>query len=162
MTRERLEIDVCVREAQERDAAALALLFSVSSGVATTAAQIEERLRRVRGVEVCLVAEVAGQVVGVGCLRCLPCLGEDGPYAELSDLFVSIESRRLGIGEALVAALETRAKAAGALGWQVIVDANNEPARSLYRKLGFATFAVAQQKWFGDERPFRLPPSDAS
>lgn len=159
---ERLDIDVRVREADERDATALALLLSDSSGLATTAAQVEARLRRSRGFELCLVAEVEGRVVGFGGLRCLPCLGEDTPYAELSELFVSIESRRLGIGEALVAALEARARAAGAMGWSVIVDPKNEPARSLYQKLGFGTFAAAQQKWFSEERPFRVRASEES
>jgi ribosomal protein S18 acetylase RimI-like enzyme len=159
MRHERLDIAISVREAEERDAAGLAVLFSDFSGLATSATQVEERLRRTRGIELCLVAEVDGRLVGFGCLRCVPCLGEDGPYAELSDLFVSVESRRLGIAEALVAALEARARAAGALGWSVIVDPKNEAARSLYQKLGFATFAVAQQKWFGDERPFRPPPA---
>lgn len=158
MKHEGLDIAVTVREAEARDATALALLLTDFSGVVTTSAQIEARLRRIRGVEVCLVAEAEGRLVGFGCLRCLPCLGEDGPYAELSDLFVGIESRWLGIAEALVAALESRARAAGALGWSVIVDPKNEAALSLYQKLGFATFAVAQQKWFGAERPFRPPP----
>jgi ribosomal protein S18 acetylase RimI-like enzyme len=155
MTRERLDIAVTVREAGEQDAAQLALLLTDFSGVVTAPAQVEARLRRIHGVELCLVAEVDGRLAGFGCLRCIPCLGEDGPYAELSDLFVRIESRRLGIAEALVGALEARARGAGALGWQVIVDPKNEAARSLYQKLGFSTFAVAQQKWFGDDRPFR-------
>ena len=53
------------------------------------------------------------------------------------------------------AVLEARARA-GACGWSVIVDPKNEAARSPYEQLGFATFAVAQQKWFGSERPFRI------
>ena len=160
MTRESVDLAVSVREAEQRDAAGLAPLMSAFCGLATSAAQVEERLRRARGVELCLIAEVEGHLVGFGCLRCLPCLGEDGPYAELSDLFVSFESRRLGIAEAIVRALEARARAAGAMGWSVIVDPKNEAARSLYQKLGFATFAVAQQKWFSAARPFRARPSD--
>jgi ribosomal protein S18 acetylase RimI-like enzyme len=149
-------LDIAVREAQERDAPALAALLSDSTGLATSAAQVAARLRRIRGIELCVLAEVGGQVVGFASLRCLPCLGEEGPYAELVDLFVRAGSRRMGAARALVAALEARARAAGACGWSVVVDPTNEAARSLYEKLGFATFAVAQQKWFGSERPFRI------
>ncbi len=162
MSRERLDIDLSVREAESGDSSSLAALLSGFTGLETTAAQVEARLQRIRGLELVLVAEVEGRLVGFGCLRCLPCLGEDGPFAELSDLFVSAESRRLGIGEALVRALEARARAAGALGWQVNVDPDNEAARRLYQKLGFARFAVAQQKWFSDERPFRPAPAPTS
>ena len=162
MSRERPDIDLNVREAEPRDAASLAALLSGFTGLETTATQVEVRLQRIRGLELVLVAEVKGRLVGFGCLRCLPCLGEDGPFAELSDLFVSVESRRLGIGEALVRALEARARAAGALGWQVNVDPDNEAARRLYQKIGFVRFAVTQQKWFSEERPFRPVPSPAS
>jgi ribosomal protein S18 acetylase RimI-like enzyme len=160
--RERLDMSIRVREAELADSAALASMLSSFTGLATSAAQVEARLQRIHGLELVLVAEVDGRLVGLGCLRCLPCLGEDGPFAELSDLFVSVESRRLGIGEALVHALEARARAAGAMGWQVNVDPENEAARRLYQKLGFAQFAVAQQKWFSAERPFRLPPASTS
>src|SRR5262245_39514881 len=126
MSRERLDIDVSVREAGLADSAALASMLSVFTGLATTAAQVETRLQRIRGLELVLVAEVESRLVGFGCLRCLPCLGEDGPFAELSDLFVSVESRRLGIGEALVRALEARARKAGAMGGLGQADQKDE------------------------------------
>jgi ribosomal protein S18 acetylase RimI-like enzyme len=148
--------EVRVREAEDRDAPALAMLMSDFTGLTTTAAQIAARLTRCRGVELCMVAEIATEVVGFGCLRCVPCMGEDTPYAELSDLFVRRESRGLGAAAALLCALEARAKAAGAFGWSVIVDPGNEAARRLYEKRGFTTFAIAQQTWFGSERPFRI------
>jgi ribosomal protein S18 acetylase RimI-like enzyme len=99
---------------------------------------------------------VAGPA-GFASLKLTHCLGEDVPYAEVSELFVAPLLRRRGVGTALLSHLEQRARAAGATGWSVIVDAENAGALGLYRKQGFGTFAIAMQQWFSDARPFRVP-----
>ena len=146
-----------MRTAEDRDCPALAALLSQSTGLETTASQVRARLVKSRGIEHPIVAEQDGQVAGFASLKLTHSLGEDAPYAEVSELFVEPRLRQHGIGAALLADLEQRARAAGASGWSVIVDAENAAAMGLYRKQGFGTFAIAMQQWFSGARPFRPP-----
>ena len=146
-----------IRSAEDRDCPALAALLSQSTGLETTVDQVRARLVKSRGTEHPIVAELDGQVAGFASLKLTHCLGEDGPYAEVSELFVAPLLRERGVGAALLSDLEQRARAAGASGWNVIVDAENAAAMGLYRKQGFETFAIAMQQWFSDARPFREP-----
>ena len=56
----------------------------------------------------------------------------------LHDLFVSPEHRRNGIAEALIEAVHTRAKAAGACEVILSTAHGNKNAQALYEKLGYA------------------------
>ena len=147
---------ISIRAAEGRDLPSLAALLSQSTGLETSAIQVHARLSKSQGIEHPIVATIEEQVVGFASLRLAPCLGEDGPYAEVSELFVLPQHRQHGIGAALLSDLEKRARAAGATGWSVIVDAENASAMGLYRKQGFGTFAIAMQQWFSDERPFKV------
>ena len=97
-----------------------------------------------------------GQVVGFASLRLVNYLGEDAPYAEMSELFVSASYRRQGIARALIAELEVRARAAGASSMAVLTAPDNDAALSLYRAMGFQEFSIALQKWFTEDRPYRV------
>ncbi len=159
------DLGITIRAATEADAAALARLFTAFTGLETSAAQLRERLRRSQGVEHPIVAEQGGEVVAVASLRLHAYLGEEAPYAELSELFVRADHRRQGIARALVLRLEQQARDAGATGWSVLTGEENEAARAFYAALGFRPFSVALQKWFSDERPYREagePPPEES
>lgn len=147
--------EIRVRDVQESDAGAMAQLLQEFSGVKTTAEQVRGRLSRGRGVEYPVIAEVDGEAVGFASLRLVHYLGEDVPFAELSDLFVREPSRRRGVADALLAELETRARAAGSSCWTVVTGGDNDAAQALFRRAGFETYAVAMQRWFSDSRPFR-------
>ena len=149
---------IAIRPAEDRDYPALAALLSQSTGLETSVTQVRARLEKSRGIEHPIVAALGDQVAGFASLKLTHCLGEDGPYAEVSELFVAPLLRQHGVGAALLSDLEKRARAAGATGWSVIVDPENASALGLYRKQGFGTFAIAMQQWFSDARPFRVLP----
>jgi len=143
-----------LRDISEGDAEAISRLITEFTQLPTTATQIQQRLARSRGIEHPILAEIDGNVVGFASLRLLNYLGEDEPYAEISELFVSASYRRLGIARALMAELEARARAAGASSLAVLTAADNDPAKALYQAMGFEEFSIALQKWF-IENPYR-------
>lgn len=144
-----------VRDAHEDDAQVLSQLLTEFTHLTVTAAQIHQRLVRSQGVEHPLVAELDGQVVGFASLRLLNYLGEDAPYAEISELFVLERYRRRGIARLLMIEMEVRARAAGASSLAVLTAADNDTAVALYHALGYQAFSIALQKWFTEERPYR-------
>jgi ribosomal protein S18 acetylase RimI-like enzyme len=148
--------EIAVRPVGDSDVTALAALLSQSSGVSTSASQARTRLDRSRGVEHPFVAEVSGEVAGFASVRLIPYLGDDRPYAEISELFVNERLRKQGVGAALLAALETHARNAGAMGIAVITDKDNASALALYRSRGLEAFAIALQTWFSQQRPYKL------
>ncbi|MBN1922607.1 MAG: GNAT family N-acetyltransferase [Anaerolineae bacterium] len=146
---------IVIRPAEEADAAALATLAAEFTGLPATPEQMWARVQRSHGIEHPLIAEWEGNVVGFASLRLLHYLGEDAPYAEISELFVTLSCRRRGIARALMAQMEAAAQAAGATGLTVLADPHNALALTVYRSAGFEAFAVGLQKWFGAERPYR-------
>ncbi|HEX2033899.1 MAG TPA: GNAT family N-acetyltransferase [Chloroflexota bacterium] len=86
----------------------------------------------------CLVAEVAGRVVGYALAFRLLTLFANGPVTELQELMVDPAHRRRGIGRRLVEAVVERARQAGAL--EVTVPTRR--ARDYYRRLGFEETAT--------------------
>jgi ribosomal protein S18 acetylase RimI-like enzyme len=146
---------VLLRDVREGDAEALSQLLTDFTHLSTTPAQIYQQLARSQGIEHPILAELEEQVVGFASLRLLNYLGEDGPYAEISELFVSERYRRRGIARALMTELEVRARAAGASSLAVLTAADNDTAVALYRAMGFQEFSIALQKWFTEDRPYR-------
>lgn len=144
-----------LRDVSEGDAEAIAQLITEFTQLTTSAAQIQQRLVRSRGIEHPILVEVDGNVVAFASLRLLHYLGGDAPYAEISELFVSEPYRRQSIGRALMTELEVRARAAGASSLDVLTAADNDTAIALYRAMGFQKFSIALQKWFVDDRPYR-------
>ena len=145
---------VLVRDVGDDDSEALSQLMTAFTGLATTPAQVLQRLHRSRGIEHPLVAELNGQTVGFASLRLVPYLGEEAPYAEISELYVLEGYRRRGIGRALMTELEAQARASGATCLNVLTGADNEPALALYRSMGLREFSIALQTWFSDDRPY--------
>ena len=147
--------EVTIRDVHPGDASELAQLLTEFNGLETSEAQVASRLSRSQGVEIPVLAERSGRIAGFASLRLLPYLGEEAPWAELSELYVREEQRRHGVGRALVDELEARARAAGASHWSVVASAGNEAALALYRSAGLERHAIALHKWFGAERPYR-------
>jgi len=144
-----------LRDIRAEDSEAIAELVTDFTHLATTSTQIQQRLARSRGIEHPILAELDGKVVGFASLRLLYYLGEDVPYAEISELFVLERYRRQGIARALLTELEVRARAAGASSVALLTAADNDTALALYRTMGFQEFSIALQKWFTEERPYR-------
>lgn len=144
-----------IRDVRQEDAGAIARLITEFTGMETTPEDVRGRLERSQGVEHPILAEIDGETAGFASLRLVHYLGEDAPYAEISELFVTQRFRRQGVGRALLAALEVRARAAGATSMAVLTADDNQAALATYRAAGMEQFAVALQKWFTEERPYR-------
>ena len=143
-----------VRDVNGGDVEAISQLITEFTGLPTTASQIQQRLARSQGIEHPILADIDGDVVGFASLRLLHYLGEEAPYAEISELFVTESYRRQGIARALMTELEVRARAAGASSLAVLTAEENRPAKALYQAMGFEKFSIALQKWF-IENPYR-------
>ncbi len=137
---------VTVRQATPEDAAALAILLDRFDGAGASRAQVAARLRACAHVLTIWLAVVDGEPAGFACLRLMPHLQEDAPYAELTDLYVDPPYRRRGVARALMARVEGEAQAAGATEVVVITGAENDPAQAAYRAQGYGDWALALRK----------------
>ena len=78
--------------------------------------------------------------------------------AEIRDVRVDANRRRRGIATAMIAALENAARDRGMsrIGMSVALDPEDEPARALYRRLGYAQahgpFITSTDLWGDDGR----------
>lgn len=110
-----------------------------------------------------LVAESEGEVVGhVAYTRYT---NWTGPYAAIvSDVSVSPEHRRSGIGRALLLDMESREARDGVTAFAASVWPNNTPSQSLFRDAGYAPFEgeaphESALVLFQKQVPFRWLPS---
>ena len=125
-----------IRVATLADAHILADLNADFNGVQMTLERMAEQMLRCYDVERALIAGIDGTAVGFACLRLIPWLCYDPPYAELTELFVREPFRRRGIASALVAHAQRMARAAGAKELRILTGRDNPAARAFYRKLG--------------------------
>ena len=84
-----------------------------------------------------LVAEQTGKLIGYALLVRLYRAQYATRVMNLTDLFVASESRGSGIGKELIQAARDEAEAQGCTQLVVATHADNYPAQSFYRKLGF-------------------------
>lgn len=133
-------MDYQILPMQARHVAAIAELekrcFSDPWSEAAIAPELENPL------SLWLVAERGGQVLGYVGSQCVP------PEADMMNLAVLPEARRLGLGQALVRALESALREKGVTGLLLEVRASNLPARTLYEKLGFLPVGVRKNYYF--------------
>jgi GNAT superfamily N-acetyltransferase len=98
------------------------------------------------------VAEADGALVGYAVVygSVLPAEPDERPLpgAYLADLYVAPSQRGSGLGEALVARVESHARAVGAAKLELSVLAPNADARRFYARLGFAERTVVLTKRF--------------
>ena len=71
-----------------------------------------------------------------------------GDYCYLQDLFVADDARKLGLGRALIEAVEREARAAGASRVYWLTHDSNTAARALYDKLAESPGFVQYRKVF--------------
>ena len=74
--------------------------------------------------------------------------GRVGNYCYLQDLFVAQGARNLGLGRALILAVEERARAAGASRVYWLTHETNTDARALYDKLAERPGFIQYRKLF--------------
>jgi len=95
--------------------------------------------------ETVMVAEVGDRIAGFASLRVTDSL-DPAPYAELTDLFVETEARRLGVASRLVKYVEGIARERGASHLVVLTGQKNTEAQAFYRSAGYEEYAVAMRK----------------
>src|SRR5438093_5482254 len=121
---------ITVRQATPADATELARMLDLFDRFGATPAQVSSRLLACHHVLTTFLGEVDGQPVGFACLRLVPHLQGDEPYAELTDLYVEAPARRQGVARALIAQVEAAARAAGASEVVLITGFDNAGAQA--------------------------------
>jgi GNAT superfamily N-acetyltransferase len=142
---------ITVRRAAPDDAAELARMLDRFDRMGATPAQVAARMLACQDVLTTFLGELDGRPVGFACLRLVPHLQGDEPYAELTDIYVDAPVRRQGVARALIARVEAAARAAGASEVVIITGFDNAGAQAAYRASGYADWALAMRKRFADE-----------
>ncbi len=142
---------ITIRQATPDDATELARLLDLFDRMGATPAQVAARMLACQHVLTTYLGELDGQLVGFACLRLVPHVQGDEPYAELTDIFVDAPARRHGVARALIAQVEAAARAAGASEVVIITGFDNEDAQAAYRASGYTDWALAMRKRFADE-----------
>jgi ribosomal protein S18 acetylase RimI-like enzyme len=137
---------ITVRQATPDDATALTRMLNLFDGIGATSEQVRVRMLACQQVLTTFIGEMDGQPVGFACLRLVPHLQGDEPYAELTDIYVDAPFRRHGVARALIVQVEAAARAAGASEVVVITGFDNEGAQAAYRANGYANWALAMRK----------------
>jgi ribosomal protein S18 acetylase RimI-like enzyme len=142
---------ITIRQATPDDATELARMLDLFDRMGATPEQVALRMLACQNVLTTFIGEMDGQPVGFACLRLIPHLQGDEPYAELTDIYVDTPFRRRGVARTLIAQVESTARAAGAREVVVITGFDNEGAQAAYRANGYANWALAMRKRFADE-----------
>jgi GNAT superfamily N-acetyltransferase len=83
------------------------------------------------------VAERDGRLIAMATAQLLVSTARGGAVATIEDVIVDSAARGGGAGRALIAAIETWARAQGCLRLQLLADRQNAPALDFYDRLGF-------------------------
>lgn len=84
-----------------------------------------------------MVAEVAGQVVGMCTAQLLISTAEGGLAALIEDMVVEQAYRKQGIGRALLLSIEQWAFKRGVKRLELLADMENAPALDFYQKMNW-------------------------
>jgi GNAT superfamily N-acetyltransferase len=113
--------------------------------------QMARRLQVMAPVEQAFIAWLDEDPGGMACLRLVPYVGQDAPYAELTQLYVRPRFQRRGIGAKLIGEIERCAIEAGATCLAIITGEDNLNAQAFYRAQGYAMPSVVFWKPFARE-----------
>jgi GNAT superfamily N-acetyltransferase len=86
-----------------------------------------------------IVAERAGEVVGMVTGQLVASTAEGALSALVEDMIVDAPARGAGIGAALLRAIEAWARERGATRLQLLADRENAPALGFYARMGWRT-----------------------
>ena len=131
------DANVTVRPATTDDAERLASLLT-DEGYPAGSSDLAARIERYAslGSQV-LVADAAGDVVGLVTILVLPRFEVDDLFARVTSLVVDAGVRERGIGRLLMLAAEDQAKAAGVAWLEVTAGHHRPDARRLFESLGY-------------------------
>jgi N-acetylglutamate synthase-like GNAT family acetyltransferase len=127
-----------IRDAERSDSPALVRLLE-QLGYPAGEDAVLRRLERIEGsaADRMFVAEVDGEVVGLAGIHVSPSIEHDADAAKVSAIVVDEAFRRRGVGAALLAAVESEARARGC-GVVFLTTADRRvDAHEFYRGLGW-------------------------
>jgi len=133
------------RVAGLEDAPVLARLFNAFNGTSATPTEVAARMMASQNTEVAILAENNGLALGYACLRVLPTIANEAPYAELTELYVMEEWRRQGVGRALMRHVESIARANMATELVLLTGLTNALGQAFYRAVGYTDYALAMR-----------------
>ena len=130
--------DVLVRDAEERDAPAIASLCA-QLGYPTPAEAVASRMDRLRegGGGRVVVAASGDAVVGLATIHIRHMINHEAPIGQLTLLVVDERVRGQGVGRILVAESEAWVRARGCKRFVVTTALRRTEAHAFYEKLGF-------------------------
>jgi N-acetylglutamate synthase-like GNAT family acetyltransferase len=129
-------VPVTIRDAQRDDADSIARLLG-QLGYPTPADAIPARLDRLDAAhDRVVVAELDDRIVGLAHLHVSPTLEDDAPAAKLGALVVEAACRGLGVGHALLDALQREARARGCGVFFLTTSERRDDAHAFYERLG--------------------------
>jgi GNAT superfamily N-acetyltransferase len=131
--------DVSVRDAEERDAPAIASLCA-QLGYPTPGEAVMPRIDRLRegGQARVVVAVIDEAPIGLATIHLRHMINHDAPIGQLTLLVVDERVRGQGVGRILVAESEAWARARGCKRFVVTTALRRADAHAFYEKLGFA------------------------
>jgi ribosomal protein S18 acetylase RimI-like enzyme len=135
-----------IRLARQDDAWEMARLLSIFDSEMIAQSQFLARVKAIESLEIPMLAEAGGKIIGLAFLRLVPSLSSDTPYAEITELWVEKAFQGNGIERNLVESVETLAAERGALHLILHTGLKNFEAQGRYRELGFREFALAMRK----------------
>jgi GNAT superfamily N-acetyltransferase len=142
---------ITVRQATPDDATEFARMLDLFDRSGATPEQVAARMHACQHVLTTYLGELDGHPVGFACLRLIPHVQGDEPYAELTDVYVDASARRHGVARTLIAHIEATARAAGASEVVIITGFDNDDAQAAYRASGYTNWALAMRKRFSVE-----------
>jgi GNAT superfamily N-acetyltransferase len=137
---------IIIRPATPADAPEIARLNAAFNDLRASEEHIAAHIAARSEFERAFLAEIDGRVVGMACLRLLPCLCDPAPYAELTELFVDPAARRLGVGRALIRHIEGVARADGARELALITAWRNTGAHAFYHAIGYGLWCITMRR----------------
>jgi len=135
-----------IRMANRADAAAIAQLLEDIEAKTISTASVVEKLTKTKEIEIILVAEILGNIVGMACLRLVPSISLSNPHAEVSELYIKPDQRGKKFEKELLLQAEIISKKQGASQLILHTGLKNSEAQSLYQSLGFQNYALAMRK----------------
>ncbi|WP_242343310.1 GNAT family N-acetyltransferase [Anaeromyxobacter terrae] len=136
--------DVAIRGAAPADAERLVRLLGILFSIEADFRPDPDRQRRGLALMLAeperravLVAERAGEVVGMVTAQLVVSTAEGGPAALVEDMVVDAGERGRGVGRRLLEAIEGWAAARGASRLQLLADRDNAPALGFYARAGW-------------------------
>ena len=139
---------VRTRPAVPADLDSLVALLQILFGIEEDFASDHDRQRRGLGLMLenergcVLVAEAAGEVVGMCTGQVMISTAEGGPALLVEDVVIREEWRGKGVGRLLMERLGTWAQGQGIQRLQLLADRNNGPALDFYEVLGWQGTAL--------------------